>query len=508
MNVFLLYRDRDPDLEGEALPHNAEALTQDLGLTNLFDAMAAGDPFLFEVARKTMLASLLDPEAIRYRQDVLADCLANPAVVRRLYAIAVEGVQAQRKIWLFSLKSSSPDSILRQSQQLLRLLVEVLAALRAVADEHASAFRSEGFVRLFDMLARELDDDYLRTVRYELDELEFRRGVLMSAELGRGNKGTRYVLRRTPELRWTDRFARRNRRSLSFEIADRDESGSQALTDLRARGINLVANALGQSADHVRSFFAMLRAQLAFYVGCLNLHERLTGKGEPVAFPTAEAPPSLALSAGGLYDPGLSLRLETRVVGNDLAADGKTLVMVTGANQGGKSTFLRSLGIAYLMMQSGMFVAAQSLRAGICTGLFTHFKREEDEAMESGKLDEELRRMSALADAIRPRSVLLCNESFASTNEREASEIARQVIRAFREAGVRIVFVTHLFDLARSVHRDSDGAALFLRAERREGGRRTFRILPGDPMPTSHGEDSYRRVFGAHAHPMPEAAPT
>ena len=131
-----------------------------------------------------------------------------------------------------------------------------------------------------------------------------------------------------------------------------------------------------------------------------------------------------------------------------MAADGKRLVMITGANQGGKSTFLRSLGLAQLMMQAGMFVAAESFTASVSTGIFTHFKREEDATMERGKLDEELGRMSEIAGQIRPGCLLLCNESFASTNEREGSEIARQVIRALTEAGIRVVFVTHLYDLA------------------------------------------------------------
>ena len=90
------------------------------------------------------------------------------------------------------------------------------------------------------------------------------------------------------------------------------------------------------------------------------------------------------------------------MVGNDIDADGKSLVMITGANQGGKSTFLRSVGVAQLMMQSGMFVGGESLRANVCEGVFTHYKREEDEALESGKLDEELARMSEIADHIAP----------------------------------------------------------------------------------------------------------
>ena len=241
----------------------------------------------------------------------------------------------------------------------------------------------------------------------------------------------------------------------------------------------------------------MLRLELAFYLGCLNLHARLAREGRADLLPRPRSPMVASRSPReGLYDVCLTLHLDDRVVGNDVDADGKSLVMITGANQGGKSTFLRSLGLAQLMMQSGMFVGAQSLRASVCAGVFTHYKREEDATMESGKLDEELRRMSEIADHISPDCILLCNESFASTNEREGSEIARQVVRAMLDKQVRVFFVTHMYDLAHSFHAQQLDTALFLRAEREPDGRRTFQLLEGEPLPTSYGEDSYRRIFG------------
>jgi DNA mismatch repair ATPase MutS len=179
---------------------------------------------------------------------------------------------------------------------------------------------------------------------------------------------------------------------------------------------------------------------------------------------------------------------------DDVDADRKALVMITGANQGGKSTFLRTVGLAQLMMQAGMFVGAESLGANVCDGVFTHFKREEDATMTRGKLEEELNRMREITDTIRPTSLLLCNESFASTNEREGSEIARQVVGALIEAEVNVFFVTHLFDLADGFYRQQLETALFLRAERQSDGRRTFRLLKGEPLPTSYGPESYRRI--------------
>ena len=74
--------------------------------------------------------------------------------------------------------------------------------------------------------------------------------------------------------------------------------------------------------------------------------------------------------------------------------------------------------------------------------------------------------------------------------------VGRQIIRALTEAGIRIIFVTHMYDLAGRFYAAHDPAALFLRAERRPDGHRTFRVPPGEPLPTSYGEDLYEKVFG------------
>jgi DNA mismatch repair ATPase MutS len=355
------------------------------------------------------------------------------------------------------------------------------------------------------MLAAQLGDDYLQTIEQHLHRLRLRGGVLLSGELGEGNHGTGYVLHEPPQTKrawtqrlqdWRERLTATERSSHVYQLADRDEAGHRALSELRGRGIGAVAATLGRSSDHVLAFFATLRLELAFYTGCLNLHDRLARKHEPVCMPRAGAAGAPQLSAQALYDVSLSLRVEQRVVGSDLGADGKRLVFITGANRGGKSTCLRALGQAQLMMQAGLFVAAQSFQADVRDGLFTHFKREEDRGMRSGKLDEELARMSGIVDRLKANSMVLFNESFASTNEREGSEIARQIVSALLEAGVKVIYVTHLFDLAQSFYGGGTWDALFLQAERLADGRRTFRLVPGEPLPTSYGADLYDRIFG------------
>jgi DNA mismatch repair ATPase MutS len=501
-------RERQREPSSPVAPTGNDAvLTQDLELRTVWNAMAAGDEFLFEMAKRAVLSSLTDPDAIVYRQQVLADCLKHSEVIRQLYQLAVEALENERTVsGLWSL--ATPDRILSRSVQVLKLQVGVLRRLRQIAGEQAGSFHSEGFTRFFAMLADELADDYLQAVEQHLRELEFKRGVFESAELAKGFKGRHYIVRTPREQRWTERLPFGSRTaSYSFTVPPRDENGFKSLQAIEGRGINGVANSVAQSADHVKSFFSMLRLELAFYLGCLNLHGRLAGKQEPVCFPEPLATSQVALAAQGIYDVSLTLHLEDRVIGNDVNADGKSLIMITGANQGGKSTLLRSLGLAHLMMQAGMFVGARSFRADVCNGVFTHYKREEDAAMEGGKLDEELSRMSAIADQITRHSILLCNESFASTNEREGSEIARQVVRAMLRKQIKVFFVTHMYDLAHGFYAQQDGNALFLRAERQPDGRRTFKVVEGEPLPTSYGEDSYRRIFGI-AKPAPTATET
>ncbi|MGI6285575.1 hypothetical protein SEF58_07125 [Neomoorella humiferrea] len=498
MKVFLMYKDRNFDLQQE-LPSSAQALIQDLALDTLFNAMACGDEFLFEVARKALLAGLNnDPDTIVYRQDILKDCLKNPAIVRAIYDIAVESIEREKKNYL-GIFSRYPSAILHRSREVLQMFVEMLKKLRTIADEHAGKFKSEGFTAFFRMLNKELSDEYFASIQNHLRELKFREGVLISAELGKGNKGINYILRKPQDKKqsWIERVFTQKPPVYTFSIADRDESGARALAELKDRGINLVANALAQSADHILAFFKTLRAELAFYIGCLNLYERLSSIEEPVCFPLPAAPGERRHAFKGLYDVCLALTLEQKIVGNDVNADQKDLVIITGANQGGKSTFLRSIGLAQLMMQCGMFVPAESFCASICDGLFTHFKREEDVTMKSGKLDEELNRMSDIVDHITVNSMVLFNESFAATNEREGSEIARQIVSALLAKHIRVFFVTHLYEFAHGFYEKNMANALFLRAERQADGRRTFKLIEGEPLPTSYGEDLYNSIFGS-----------
>jgi hypothetical protein len=528
MKALLLYADREFDPQ-EPSPNRA-TLTDDLGLEILFRSMAQGDDFVLETVRAVVLAGLAEPDQIRYRQRVIGDCTEHAAAVRELYDLVGKTLAGERRIW-GGLLDDYAEGLLHRSVAVLDLLAEALKKLRRTADRQAGKFHSEGFATLFATLSRQLDDEFLASMEAHLKQLAFKDGVSMSATLGQADESPAYVLLEPSSARW-QRFVadRRNdvrtvnmtprqaRTGLSVVAAtpeatlmpllaqltlhptnrqetSAEEERAKALSDLRGKGIGSVAIALAGAADNILAFLRSLRFELAFYIGCLNLHEELARMGQPVCAPEPVPAGELALGGQGLYDVCLSLSMKTAVVPNDFAADGKTLVMVTGANRGGKSTFLRSVGQAQLMMQCGLFVAARAYRARVCSGLFTHFKREEDAGMRSGRLDEELGRMGEIVNAARPGAMVLANESFASTNEREGSEIARQIVRALTESRVTVLYVTHLFDLAHGFFAQNLDSALFLRAERADDARRTFKVVEAEPLPTSYGEDLYREIF-------------
>ena len=518
MKALLMHRDRDFDPDRllirrerelrhsrspeqglslqPALPWNEEALRRDLGLDVLFGAMSGGDKFLFEVAQVAILSGLTDLAAIRYRQHILADSLKNAAIVRDIYQIATDAIEGERKNYWSSL-AHYPTGTLHRAVDVLQMFVTALKRLRNIADLHADNFESEGYSRLFAMLKAELSDAYFCEIDGHLYRLNFRHGTLISAQLGKGNKGTNHVLRKPNDdpRSWLTRLLAEKPPSYTFQLHPRDESGARALSALNDRGVNLVANALAQSTDHILSFFQMLRTELAFYIGCLNLHERLAERDEPTCFPHPAPAGQRKLTFSGLYDAALCLSMEGRIVANDLNADHSDILIITGANTGGKSTFLRSIGIAQLLIQAGMFVPAERFSAEVCDGVITHYKREEDATMESGKWDEELGRMSEIVDRLRPNSMMLLNESFASTSEREGSEIASHIVGALLDRRVKVFYVTHLYHFAHSLFVQRRDRAIFLRAERRPDGTRPFKLVAGEPLQTSYGEDLYRTVF-------------
>jgi len=488
MKTLLMYPDR-AFFPPEEYPFEKTLLLNDLELNQILDAMAKGDIDMRAACEAALLNYCTDEDEILYRQEILKELIETPQFARDMYAVAVETLYRRRKehVWL----QSQMNALFRGAVEILRMTMEQLKKLRAVADSYHGKFKSRGLVQLIDMLREELSDGYFAEVNAHLEELSFNDGMLISARFGEKLQGEKYTMRRLDKkgvkLKWM--FAP------SVSISSKDEDGLKDLELRKARVISENVNVLAQATDHVLQFFTSLRDELGFYVGCLNLRDTLLGSGLSVCIPTI-AKGGRRRTYANLYDMSLPLIGVKSVVGNDMDYSGKTLFIITGANQGGKSTFLRSLGQSQVMLQAGMFVAASSYCGHIASGIFTHFRKEEDAKMDSGKLDEELERMSRIANCVKKGATVMFNESFAATNEREGAEIGRQITQALLDCGVEVFSVTHLYQLSNPFYVKNDPDYVFLRAERLSDGQRSFRLSEGEPQRTGYGDDVYRRVFG------------
>ncbi len=498
MKVFLMYKDRDFNLNSP-LCELSENTAYDLELDTIFKAMAKEDEFFYKVSKKAVLESLVDVETILYRQEILKDCIKNDGAVKKLYDIAVQSIEFEKKAY-FLFFNKYPESVLHSSVRLMEMFTETLNDLKNLAVENRDKFSSEGFKRFFEMVEKELSDDYFALIKKHLKNLEFRGGMLISAELGSGNRGKNYILRELKEENrsFVERIFSKRKDSYLITIHERDEAGAKALGELRNKGINSVANAVFKSAKHILNFFEILKTEVAFYLAAVNLYKKLKSLNEQICFPVPLKKETRKLVFSGLYDVCLALTLNKKVVDNTLDTKDKniSLFIITGANHGGKSTFLRSVGLAKLMMQCGMFVAADSFSSNINSNIFTHYKRKEDVEMESGKFDEEMKRMSLIVDKLKKDSLVLFNESFASTNEIEGSEVSKQIVSALMKYGTEMLFVTHMYKFAGDFYEKGLSSIMFLRAERKDDGSRTYKIEEGKPLKTSHGKDIYRKVFG------------
>lgn len=496
MKTHLLWTDRDLDMTAE-MPWQGQALIEDLELDVLLDAMAAGDDLIREVSRRVLLHGLDSSEAILYRQQVLEDCLRQPDAIREMYDAAGQALESERSVYL-GFFTNRPEPMLTHAVGVLDRFIDHLLKLRTLAQRIEPDFSSPGFTTLFGELRDNLTDEWFAQAQEHVKELKFRHGILMSIRLAPEGRSTDHVLR-LPAQANNSFFGRIGVRkpSHSYTVPDRDEGGLHALSDLRDKGLSAVAVATEQACDYVRGFWTALRRELGFYLGCIRVRARLAALGMPACYPRLAPAGAQGSSASDLYDISLALGSSAPVTANSFDAADCPILVVTGANQGGKSTFIRSLGLAQLMSGAGMFVAARELTTPVHDAVFTHFLREEDTTMVSGKLDEELVRMSAIADHVTARSMLLCNESFQSTNEREGSQIALDVIDAMADAGVQLGVVTHLYELAHQLYEDRERRpAYFLRAGRTGGAGTPYELHEDPPEPTSFGQDVYDRIVG------------
>lgn len=192
-------------------------------------------------------------------------------------------------------------------------------------------------------------------------------------------------------------------------------------------------------------------AELQFYLAYLDYIRPLRAAGLRFCYPEVSAT-SKEILAADTFDLALANKLVSRrapVVTNDFRLEGRERIfVVTGPNQGGKTTFARTFGQLHHLASTGCPVPGSAARLFLPDRLFTHFEREEDLAKMSGKLEDDLIRIGEILRAATPASIVILNEIFTSTTLHDARFLGTKLLTKVMQLDALCVYVTFIDELA------------------------------------------------------------
>jgi len=428
----------------------------DLNLDQVLAAMIAGreqyglGPIFCEPLR--------DADAVAYRHEVLRD-LEKREVLEPVSRFA-EAMGEMREHLAHVRKLHYR---MQEQAWFLDAVGVYCDAVRALAQELAACeVTSRGFRRLSDYLAEYVSSDRFSLLTAETLALKDAIAGIRYAVKIYGPRVTvsRYEGEPDYSAQVQETFAKfqqgavRNYLVRLPELADMDHVEAQ-IASLVARLHPDVFGTLDGYCTRHRDFLdpviGRFDREVQFYLGYLELIGRLKAAGLPFCYPHVSAR-SKQVAADDTFDIALACKLVPgggMVVTNDLRLDGPERVfVVSGPNNGGKTTFARAFGQLHYLASLGLPVPGRSAQLFLPDRIYTHFEREEDIETLRGKFDDELIRVHQILQQATGDSVIVMNESFGSTSLTDALFTGTEVMRQILAMGCLGVYVTFLDEIA------------------------------------------------------------
>lgn len=513
MKTYLLYKDKNYIKSPNKAP-----LYDDLWFTTVINHLCVYDKYIKEIYEDAYNLISSDPSTIKYRSDILKDFIKNKNIMTNYYSFITDLLTS----FYNDRYEVRPNEITKSFNACMRIAPKLFLALENITryfTEYKKLFKSEGMLNFIDRYLSVFSLEYIKELRDTYSKLSFPKGIYITASLDSNLNPSNYQIYNTiegkkeikSELK-ANGIALRNKISIfptyEYEIKEdkrwkrakvienpRAQANSEAEFVFQTnKALYSVAPKFINVVDDIYKYLMQTKIEMAFYIGGINLYDKLMALNLPICNPHVHNINERIYKCDGLYDVALALENGGKVVGNTIDSGSATTTLITGANQGGKTTYLRSYGVAIIMMQLGLFVCANFFESNTYYNVFSHFNKEEDKTMTSGKLDEELSRLRGIVEVIKPNSLMLFNESFQSTAEIEGSIIAYDTLRALNDKSISTVMVSHMYHLYNMLKKNNDNV-YYLKAQRSEDGHRSFKLLPGEMEETSYAFDLYNEIF-------------
>lgn len=225
--------------------------------------------------------------------------------------------------------------------------------------------------------------------------------------------------------------------------------------------------------------FVRLKNEVTFFLSFYEFEDQLRAAGYQLHAPKTEKDGSVEIM--GAYD--LALAWKNRfsgnpVVPNDISyQEGKSFLVITGPNQGGKTTLARAVGQCIYFMVMGLKAPCRSMRARFFERILTHFEVEESVETGAGKLKEELQRLKPMMNLYARNSFVILNELFTTATTYDAEIMAKKVMAHFIRHGCLGIYVTHIQELADETAQEGI-QSMVAQVDEKDASVRTFQIIP------------------------------